>query len=172
MRQDRQDRQRAVLDHQFEGTAEQEIADQHRRLIAPDGIGAGQTPAQGAVVDHVVMQQGGRVDEFHAGGQTDVTLAAVAAQFGGGQGQHRAQALAAGGDDMSGQLRDQRDRAVHAFDDVAVDQRQIVVDQSRQSVERRPLLAPFVVQVYDDRHGRSPQSILLSAITLVTAGRA
>ena len=88
-RQDRQHRQRPVLDHQLESAAEEKIADQHRGLVAPDGIRGGEAAAQIAVVDDIVMQQGGGVDEFDRGGEGDVAIAAIAAEPGGGEGEHR-----------------------------------------------------------------------------------
>ena len=71
-RQDLQHLERAVLDHELEGAAEQEIADQHRRLVAPDRVGGGEAAAQVALVDHVVMQQRRGVDELDRGGERDV----------------------------------------------------------------------------------------------------
>ena len=68
-------------------------------------------------VDDVVVQQRRGVDELDGGGERDVALAAIAAEPGAAEGQHRPQPLAAGRDDMAGELRDQRHRAVHALDD-------------------------------------------------------
>ena len=81
MRQDAQHSQRAVLDHQLESAAEQEIADQHAGLVAEHGVGGGQPAPQVAFVDDIVVQQGGGVDELDAGGQADAALARVAAQL-------------------------------------------------------------------------------------------
>ena len=72
--------QAAVGDHELEGAAEQEVADQHRRLVAPDRVGGGRAAAQVAVVDHVVVQQRGGVDELDAGGEAELARAAIAAQ--------------------------------------------------------------------------------------------
>ena len=63
------------------------------------------------------MQQRGGVDELDRRRQRDVTLAAIAAQPRRREGQHRPQPLAAGGDDVAGQLRDERDRALHTLED-------------------------------------------------------
>ena len=59
----------------------------------------------------------------------------VAAQPRGGQGQQRAQPLAAGGDDVRGELRDERDGAVHPRHDRAVAGRDIVLDQRGENVQ-------------------------------------
>ena len=116
-RQDFEDAQGAVGDHQLERPAEQEIADQHRRLVAPHRVGGVAAAAQIAGVDDIVVQQGRGVDELDRGGERDVAVAAIAAHPGAGERQHRPQPLAAAGDDVAGELRDQRHRALHAFDD-------------------------------------------------------
>ena len=113
--------QAAVGDHELEGAAEQEVADQHRRLVAPDRVGGGRAAAQAAVVDHVVVQQRGGVDELDAGGERQLARAAIAAQARGQQGQDRPHPLAAGGDDVAGQLGDQADLALHPVEDDLVD---------------------------------------------------
>ena len=137
--------QRAVLDHQLEGAGEQEVADQHARLVAEQRIGAGLAPPQRALVDHVIVQQRRRVDELHAGGERHVALAAIAAEPRRREGQQRPQPLAAGRDDMRRQLRDQRDRAVHPLHDQPVAGLQVVawtsVDQRRRARPRRHRLA-------------------------------
>ena len=61
-----------------------------------------------AFVDHVVMQQGRGVNELYRGGQMHVEGAVIAAQARRRQGQHRAQALAAGLDQMRGHFGDTR----------------------------------------------------------------
>ncbi len=129
--------QRAVLHHQLEGPAEQEIADQDRRLVAPQRVRGVAAAPQVAGIDDIVMQQGRGVDEFDRGGERDMAVAAIAAQPGAAQGQHRPQPLAAAGDDMTGELRDQPDRAVHAIDDQPVDLFEVALQQPRQRVERR-----------------------------------
>ena len=49
--------QRADLDHHAKGLAEQEVADQHAGLVAPQHARGQFAAAQFAFVDHVVMQQ-------------------------------------------------------------------------------------------------------------------
>jgi hypothetical protein len=150
--QDLEHLQRPVGDHQLEGAGEQEVADQHRGLVAPQRIGAVAAAAQHRLVDHVVMQQGRGMDEFDAGGQRDVTVALEAAELGRGEGEHRPQALAAGRDEVSGELRDERDRALHVVDDDLVDPPQVVEDQVVYRLQTRLLLAPSAVQADDGAH--------------------
>jgi hypothetical protein len=82
------------------------------------------------------MQQGGGVDELDRGGQADMALAAMAAQPGRGEGEDRTDALAARGDKITGQLRDQLDRALHPLQDQGVHRLQILGDEGGQAVER------------------------------------
>ena len=112
--QDLQRRHGAGLDHQLEGAGEQEVADQHAGRRAPDQVGGDLAAAQLRGVDHVVVQQGGGVDELDRRGQLQAPSPRAAGQARGGHGQQRAQPLAAGGDQVVGQRRDHRDRAVHA----------------------------------------------------------
>ena len=73
------------------------------------------------------------MDELDAGGELDVRASPrVAAQPRRRQRQQRPQPLAAGGDDMRGELRDQRHRAVHPGDDGAVAGLQVGADQVDQ----------------------------------------
>ena len=68
--------QRADLDHHLEGLAEQEIADQHARLVAPQHAGGEPAAAHLAFVDDVVVQQRGGVHELDRRGELDVAVAA------------------------------------------------------------------------------------------------
>ncbi len=109
------------------------------------------------------------MDEFDGGGERDravAAVAAVAAQPRGGHGQHRAQTLAAGRDDVAGELRDQRHRAVHARHDQRVDAIEIGAQEPEQRVEGR--LRRFEVAI-DTRHRRHQG--LLRLISAVTSDR-
>ncbi len=120
----------------MERAGEQEVTDEDRGLVAEHGVGRGARPRRElARIDHVVVQQGGGVDELDAGGEARVPGPRVAAQLGGGQGQQRAQPFAAGGDDVRGELRDERDPAVHPRHDRAVAGRNIVLDQGGENVQ-------------------------------------
>ena len=134
-RQHGQHLERAVLHHELEGAGEQEVADQDRGLVAEHRVGRGEAAAELALVHHVVVQQGGGVDELDAGSEVGVARAGVAAQPGGGERQQRAQPLAAGGDDVRGKLRDERDGAVHARHDRPVADREIALDQGGENVQ-------------------------------------
>ena len=118
--QDGQHLDAPVAHHQLEGAAEQEIAHQHGGLVAPQGIGRRPTAPQRAVVHHVVVQQRRGVDELHRRRQIDMAPALIAHHARGGDGEHGAQALAARGQQMAGQLADQRHRAFQALSEGAV----------------------------------------------------
>ena len=82
------------------------------------------------------MEQGCRVNKLDAGGQCLMAPAAIAAHAARGQGEHGAQPLAAGGDEMTGELRDQRHGTVHILQDQSVDDVQILGHQALQLVQR------------------------------------
>ena len=106
-------------------------------LLPQIGVGGGETAAQAALVDHVVVEQGGGVDELDRRGQLEMAIAVVGAELGGDQGQHRPDPLAAGGDQVTGELRDQPDRAVEALDDQLVDPGHVGVDQGLDGLQPR-----------------------------------
>ncbi|MNI60564.1 hypothetical protein D3C73_1157890 [compost metagenome] len=57
------------FDHHLEGARIQEVTDQHAWRVAPHGVGGRAATAHTGHVDHVVMQQGGGVQELDGGGQ-------------------------------------------------------------------------------------------------------
>ena len=120
-RQDIERVQIADLDHHLEGLAEQEIADQHARLVAPQHAGGELAAAHVAFVDHVVVQQRRSVHELDRGGELDVAVAGVAGELGHGQRQHRPQPLAARGDQVVGDFRDHGDVGAGARQNRRVD---------------------------------------------------
>ena len=119
--QDLERAQRADLDHHLEGLAEQEIADQHARLVAPQHARRELAAAHVALVDHVVVQQRRGVHELDRGRELDVAVAGIAGQHRHGEGEHRPQPLAAGIDQVVGHLRDHRHLGAGARQDGGVD---------------------------------------------------
>ncbi len=126
----------AHLDHHAERLAEQEVADQHARLIAPQHAGGELAAAHLAVVDHVVMQQRRGVHELDRGGELHVAIALIGGEFGGGEGQHRAQPLAAGGDQMVRHLRDHRHLRAGARQDQRIDAFHVGADELDDALQR------------------------------------
>ena len=119
--EDFQHLQAAVFDHQLERAAEQEIADQDARRIAPDEVGGALAAAHARAVDDVVVKQGRGVDELDRRGELVMARSRVAEQARRRECQHRPHALAAAGDQMAGKLGDQRDLALHPLEDDGID---------------------------------------------------
>ena len=69
LRQDFHHWHRAQLNHHLEGARVQKVADQYAGGIAPGSIGSLAATAHARHVDHVVVQQGGGVQELNGGGQ-------------------------------------------------------------------------------------------------------
>ena len=113
--------QAAVLDHQLERAAEQEIAYQHGGRIAEHDVRRRLAAPEVRSVDHVVVQKRRGVDEFDRGGELVMARALVADELGPGERQHRPHPLAAARDQMPGERRDQRDFALHPLEDHRVD---------------------------------------------------
>jgi hypothetical protein len=137
--QDLQRLHRVGLDHQLESAGEQEVADQHALRPAPDQVRGDLAATQGAAVDDVVVQQGGGVDELDGGRQLQAVVVIRARQTRGGDGQQRPQALAAGGDQVLGQGRDDRHVALHALGDQPVDAGHVGLGEAHETIHRARL---------------------------------
>ena len=99
---------RLTDDHHLEGARIEEVADQHAGGVAEQRIGGLAAAPQRRLVDHVVVQQGGGVDELDDGRQFEALAAREAQRADEQQHQHRPEALAAGADDVVRDLVDQR----------------------------------------------------------------
>ena len=134
-RQDLERAQRADLDHHLERLAEQEVADQHAGLVAPQHAGGELAAPHLALVDDVVVQQRRGVHEFDRGGELDVAVAAIAGEPRHRQRQHRPQPLAAGRDQVVRHLRDHRHFRSGAGQDGRVDPLHVGGDEIDQPVD-------------------------------------
>ncbi|MCY1292700.1 hypothetical protein D9M70_419360 [compost metagenome] len=124
--EDPHDRQRAQLDHHFERARIEEVADQHARRVAPQRVGGGTATAHAGHVDHVVVEQGGGVQELDGRGEQAQIVAFAAQGLAAEQHQQGAQALAAGGDDVVADLFHQGDAGSELLSDNAVDSGKVV----------------------------------------------
>ena len=97
----------AVVGHQMEGFGVEEIPDEDARRIAPDLVCGNLPPPGFRMVDHVVVKQGGGMDELDDRRQGVAALPPVAAEFRGGQEQEGPETLAAAADQVVDDLRDE-----------------------------------------------------------------
>ena len=128
-------RSEADLDHHLERLAEQKIADQHARLVAPQHAGGELAAPHLAFVHDVVVQQRGGVHEFDRGRELDVAVAVIAGEPRHRQGEHRAQPLAAGRDQVIGDLGDHRHLRSRARQNGRVDAIHVGGDEVDQTVD-------------------------------------
>ena len=154
-RQDVQRIERADIDHHAERLAEQEVADQHARLVAPDHARRLLAAPQIALVDDVVVQQRRRVHELDAGGELDVAVAGIAEHLRGGERHHRPQPLAAGRDQMVGDFRDHLDVGAGLGQDQLVDPAHVGRGQVDQLGDRRGS-ALAVFEIENNTHNELP----------------
>src|SRR5262249_18114714 len=104
----------------------------------PDRVRRREAAAEVARIDDVVVEEGRGVDELDRRREPDRPVAAViAAEPRRREGQHRSEALAAGSDDVAGELRDEGDRALHALDDARVDALHVLAEEADETVEAR-----------------------------------
>jgi hypothetical protein len=129
-------RKRTDLDHHAERLAEQEIADQHACLVAPDHARGRLAAAQFAFVHHIVMQQRRGVHEFDGGREIDMAGAAISGEHGGRQRQHRPQALAARRDQVVRDLRNHGHFRAGAAQNQFVDLSEVGTNQAAQAFDR------------------------------------
>src|SRR6266436_6444073 len=104
---------------------------------------------QFAFVDHVVMQQGGGMHEFHGGGELDMPVAGIAGEMGHRQRQHRPQPLAARRNQVVGHLRDHDDFRTGSRQNGGVDALHIRRDKPNQLIYRS---ARRALEGYNNRH--------------------
>ena len=65
----------------LKGLAEQEVADQHARLVAPQHARRQFAAPQFAFIDHIVVQQRRRMHEFDRGRELDMAVAGIAGEL-------------------------------------------------------------------------------------------
>ena len=140
--------QRADLDHHAKRLAEQEIADQHAGLIAPQHPRGQLAAPQFAFIDHVVMQQRRGVHEFDRGGELDMAVAGIAGEAGHRQCQHRAETFAARGNQVVGDLGNHGDFRPRPRQDRGVDPLHIGGDEPDQRIYR----CVRAFEGYNNRH--------------------
>ena len=104
------------------------------------------------------MKQRGRVHELDGGCQLDVTFAGIAEQFGGRQRQHGAQALAARGDEVARDFRDEFDVGAGLGQDQLVHPRHARRGEVHQRLDRGRLLFPIVYRHHDTHEKPLPGS--------------
>ena len=92
------------------------------------------------------------MNELDGRGERDVPCPAVSAEPGATECEHRTQALPTARDDMPGELRNQRHRALHAIDDQPVDMLEVASHKPGQRVERRLLDRLLLIDTRLERH--------------------
>ena len=132
-RQNFHDAHLADADHHLERARVQEVADQHARGVAEQGVGGLAAAPQIGFVHHVVVQQGGRMDELDHRGQFMPVPRGFAQRAGHQQQQRGPQPLAAGADDVLGDLIDQHHVGRQTVPDDAIDLLHVFGDRSEQA---------------------------------------
>ena len=127
----------ADADEQLESPGIDEIADEHARFGVPLRVDRGPAPAQGGHVHHIVVEQGGGVDEFDHRGELDMAVVADAAASGREQHQNWPQPLAAGFDDVMADAFREADPGMQLLDDGAVYGCEVVFNRREKLREHR-----------------------------------
>ncbi len=151
--------ERADIDHHLEGLPEQEIADEDARLVAPQQPRRRLAAPEVALIDDVVMEQRRRMHELDARREPHMAGALIAGQLGGGDGQHRPEALAAGIDQMPRELGDQLHIGAGAVENDAVDMAHILRDK-RDERRKACLWVTRTGKLNNNSQDISPQTVL------------
>lgn len=126
----------AVFHHQLKRAGEEEITDEDAGFVAEDDVGGFLPAALGGIIDDIVVQKRCGMDKFDSRCEAVGADHIAAIQRGRGESHQRADAFAAGGDQVSRQLRDHRHGAFHPRDDHLVHGPHIRIEQGLQAVER------------------------------------
>ena len=121
IRHDFQNAHTAGINHQLESARIQKVADQHRRRVAEQIIRRFASAAQIAFIDHIVMQQGRSVDKFHHCCQSIQLISIIADRLTCQNRHNRTQTLTAGTDNISTDLRNQRNIRLNRLVDHLID---------------------------------------------------
>ena len=105
------------------------VADQYRHLVAEHCVRGASSPPELRVVDDVVVEQGGGVDELDDYRKLDVPVAVVTERTRGEQHQQRPQPLAPAPDDVLRDLVHKSDVGRETVPNGAIDGREVVVDE-------------------------------------------
>ena len=146
--------ERANFDHHLEGLAQEEIADQNARLVAPKHPRRVLAAPHVALVDDVVVKEGRGVHEFDRGGELDVALAAIAAKARRRQGQDRTHPFSPRGDKVVGDLRDHRHLRSRPRQNGLIDLGHVASDERSQRLDQA--IGRFVFERNDNSHASIP----------------
>jgi hypothetical protein len=130
-------------------------ANQNARLIAPDHARGLLAAAKVTLVDDIVVKEGGGVHELDGGGELDVRVAAVTAHLRRRKGQHRAQPLAAGADQVTGDLGIMSTMGAGMQQDGLVDPRHVLGNQLNDQID-----AGLAVFAAIERYNELPRASL------------
>ena len=132
-----QDTETVGFDQQVECAGEQEVTDEDRGIVAPDRLGRRLAAPHRAFVDDIVVKQRGGVDELDCGRERMRGGIRLADRVGRDQRDQGAKPLAASGDDVSRQVRNDRDWACGPGGKKLLDLRQIARNQPLHTVHHR-----------------------------------
>src|SRR5713101_2095793 len=92
------------------------------------------------------------MDELDGRSERDLPAPAVSTQPRAAEREHRPEPLSAARDEMTGKLRNQRYRALHALDDQLVDAIEVASEKPGQRVERGFLARAHPIDTRPERH--------------------
>jgi hypothetical protein len=131
-------RLRSEVGQQVRRAGEEQVTGEDRDAVGPPAVGAGRTAPDGGLVHDVVVVQRGEVGQLAHDGRLGHPRRPRIPQLGGEQGEHRAEALAAGGHEVTGRLADERVLAADRGAQRLLDPRQAVGERRAERALGEP----------------------------------
>ncbi len=119
----------ALLEGGGEGLHVEPVAGEDALGVAPGGVGGGAAAAGVGLVDDVVVDEGGGVEHLDDGAETDAGVAGAAEGFGREEEQQGADALAAAGDEVLGDVGDDGDVGGGLAGELPLDGGEVVAEE-------------------------------------------
>ncbi len=124
-----------VFQGQQHALREEIIAHQHGYFVFPQGIDGEKAPAFVGVVHHVVMNEGGGVEQFYQRGGRVGFGADFAAELGREEYKHRTHLFAFSSHNVIGDAVEERGGAAHGFPEVALKLFQLLINRALYVVD-------------------------------------
>ena len=124
-----EDAEVAFFESGAEGLHVEPVAGEDALGVAPGGVGGGAAAAGVGFVDDVVVDEGGGVEHLDDCAEADAGLAGAAEGFGGEQEEQWADALAAAGDEVAGDVGDDFDVGGGLAGELLLDGGEVVAEQ-------------------------------------------
>ncbi len=132
-----EDAEVAFFEGALEGLHVEPVAGEDALGVAPGGVRGGAAAAGAGLVDDVVVDEGGGVEHFDDGAEADAGVGVAAAGLGGEQEEQGADAFAAAGHEVVGDVGDDFDVGGGLAGELGFDGGEVVAEKVKDLAGRR-----------------------------------